>query len=414
MYYLKLFVQFYQDMRQQKLRTFLTIFGICWGTVAVVLLMAFGVGLERRIMRSQHGMGQGIGIVWPQRTTLPFEGLGTGRPIQFREEDADLLKRKIPEITLVSPEFIHWGARISYGRTDRRATVSGVHPEFGEMRNLIPEPGGRFINQMDLELSRRSIFIGNKLRDNLFGKGSNAVGRIVTVNGEPFTVVGVLLEKIQNSDYSGRDNSNASIAASTYRAFFGGLYAEDIIYQVADPSMSREALQAVYRVLGQRFKFDPQDINALSIWDTNDADLFFKYFFLGFDAFLGIGGLFTLLVGGIGVANIMYVVVRERRREVGIKMALGATPRTILLQFMAETLLIVTFGGASGFGLSYGVIQIFHLPALANLTEYLGFPVINLPVALGTVAVLGAVGFAAGYAPARRASRMNPVTALEF
>jgi putative ABC transport system permease protein len=118
-------------------------------------------------------------------------------------------------------------------------------------------------------------------------------------------------------------------------------------------------------------------------------------------------------VGGIGVANIMYVVVRERRREVGIKMALGARPSTILLQFMVETFMIISLGGLAGFAVSTSIVQVFQLPALESVTRYIGTPTISPLVALGTIAVLGAVSFAAGYAPARRAARLDPVKALE-
>ena len=138
-----------------------------------------------------------------------------------------------------------------------------------------------------------------------------------------------------------------------------------------------------------------------------------KYFFLAFNSFLGVAGFFTLLVGGIGVANIMYVVVRERRREVGIKMALGARPGTILLQFMVETFMIISLGGLAGFAVSTSIVQVFQLPALESVTRYIGTPTISPLVALGTIAVLGAVSFAAGYAPARRAARLDPVKALE-
>ena len=414
MYYLKLIGQFYQDMRRQKLRTFLTVFGICWGTIAVVLLLAFGVGLEAQSRKSMHGMGTNIVILWGAKTTLPFQGMGVGRQIRFREEDVEFLKRKIPEMELISSEYQKWNVKIRYKRNTRAIVLKGVHSSFGELRNIIPQAGGRFINDLDLQYNRRTIFIGNQLRDGLFGEGSNPVGRVVMLGSVPYTVVGVLKEKIQNSNYSGSDARMGLIPASTFKATYGHRYASNLVYRARDPDLTLAVNEAVYRELGRRFKFDPRDKEALSLWDTTEGDRFIKYFFLGFKAFLAIAGIFTLLVGGIGVANIMYVVVRERRREVGIKMALGATGRTILMQFMVETFLIVALGAGIGFGFSAAVIQVFHFPFMTEVSTYIGIPTISPGVALGTMLVLGIVGFSAGYAPARRAARMDPVKALEF
>jgi len=125
-------------------------------------------------------------------------------------------------------------------------------------------------------------------------------------------------------------------------------------------------------------------------------------------------GILTLIVGGIGVANIMYIVVRERRREIGIKMALGATPNNILIQFLMETFLIVSLGGILGFAFSYGVVSLFQLPLLEKITTYVGYPEISPMVSLCALLALGLIGFAAGFAPARRAANMDPIQALEF
>ncbi|MBN2288671.1 MAG: ABC transporter permease [Candidatus Glassbacteria bacterium] len=414
MYYLKLVGQFYQDMRRQKLRTFLTMFGICWGTIAVVLLLAFGVGLEARSRQSMHGMGTNVVILWGSKTTMPFEGMGIGRQIRFRQEDAEYLERKIPQMALISAEYSKWNVKIIYKKNARSITLKGVQPSFGELRNIIPEQGGRFLNDLDMQHSRRTIFLGNKLRDALFGEGSNPAGRVVMLGGVPYTVVGVLQKKTQNSNYSGSDENMALIPASTFRGSYGHRYADNLVYRAVDPDLSELVNKDVYRELGRRFKFDPADKEALSLWDTTEGDRFIKYFFMGFKAFLAIAGVFTLLVGGIGVANIMYVVVRERRREVGIKMALGATGKTILMQFMVETFLIVALGAGVGFGFSAAVVQVFKLPIMSNVIIYVGTPTISPAVALGTMLVLGIVGFSAGYAPARRAARMDPVRALEF
>jgi len=413
MYYLKLIGQFYHDIRRQKLRTFLTVFGICWGTIAVVLLLAFGVGLEAHATKAMHGMGEDICIDWPGKTTKAYRGMSTGRQIRVYEEDMEYLRQRIPELDLISAEYHTYGNRMSYRDKSRSVSVSGAQQAFGELRNFIPEPGGRFINKLDEEQSRRVIFMGNEIRDKLFGTGSNPVGKTVLLDGTPFRVIGVLKDKIQNSSYEGSDKWLSLIPSTTFRTMFGQRHITNMVYRAKDPTLTAGVIKAVSRELGRKYRFDPEDKGVLDPWDTSEGARFVKYFFMAFNAFLGVAGFFTLLVGGIGVANIMYVVVRERRREVGIKMALGARQSTILLQFMVETFMIISLGGAIGFAVSASIVQLFHLPVLESCTKYIGAPTINPLVALGTILVLGAVGFAAGYAPARRAARIDPVKALE-
>jgi putative ABC transport system permease protein len=413
-YFIKLIGQFLQDMRRQKLRTFFTVFGITWGTVAVVLLLGFGQGLQKEMMKNMRGMGNNVVIFGGKTTTKTFQGLGKGRWVGLREEDARVLKENIPYMEFISPEN-NRQVHITNGRNKRLVNVVGVYPGYGPVRNLWPRPGGRFINEPDHKLKRRMVFIGDELSDQLFGEGSNAVGRTVLMNSVPFKVVGVMAEKTQNSAYMGRDRGSAFIPFSAYSEIFSGrIYVNRFICRAARAVDTPRMKKDIYKVLGRKYKFDPTDEEALWMWDTTEGQQFMTYFFLGFQIFLGIGGLLTLLVGGIGVANIMYVVVRERRREIGIKTALGATPNTILLQFMTETFFIVAIGAITGFAISYGVVEIFQSPLLENIHKYVGKPEINPLVASCAMITLGLVGFAAGWSPARRAASIDPVQALEF
>ncbi|HLA39754.1 MAG TPA: FtsX-like permease family protein, partial [Candidatus Glassbacteria bacterium] len=222
--------------------------------------------------------------------------------------------------------------------------------------------------------------------------------------------------KIQNSSYMGRDRDNAFVPYSTYtNTFSSRRQVNRFICRAKRPIDTPEMTKEIYRVLGRKYKFDPTDKDALWMWDTTEAERFIFYFCLGFQIFLGLGGVMTLLVGGIGVANIMYIVVRERRREIGIKSALGATPATIQMQFMIETFFIVAIGGLTGFAISYGVVSVFQSPLIAGkIAEYVGVPEINPLVAGLAITVLGLIGLAAGWSPARRAANTDPVQALEF
>jgi len=229
--------------------------------------------------------------------------------------------------------------------------------------------------------------------------------------GSPFLVVGVLKPKTQDSSYSGRDNDKASIPGSTLRALTGAKYLAPLIYQ-ADPAIGAKKVTAnVLAALGERKRFDPKDKEALSVWDTTQQFEFFDNFMLAFNLFLGIVGSLTLVVGGIGVSNIMNVVVEERTKEIGIKMALGAKQGFILRQFLLETLALTAVGGGIGFAISLAICAAAEkLPG----KEYVGVPEVSLLVAAVTTTVLGTIGLLAGWFPAREASRLDPVVAMKM
>ncbi|HEY8483544.1 MAG TPA: ABC transporter permease [Longimicrobiales bacterium] len=402
--------QFLDDLRVQRLRTTLTILGIAWGTVAVVTLLAFGVGLQDQMQTNAKGIGDGIVILFGGRTTRPFQGFPEGRSIRLREEDALLLQREIPGIAAISPEYGRWAAPVRRGTASTTPYITGIYPVYGEMRNIIPEAGGRFINEPDLAQRRRVVVLGDELKRLLFGD-EPAVGEQVLIGDVPFTVVGVMRHKTQNSSYNSRDQDRIFIPASTYRALFGDRYLNNIVYTLRDPDLTEQVKRQVYEVLGRRHRFDPADDDALGVWDTNEQMRFFKYLFLGFNLFLGIVGSFTLLVGGIGVANIMYIVVRERTREIGIKRSIGARKRHILGQFLAETFLIVAVGGVLGFLLSLALVK---AASLLPIQEQVGTPTLSPAVVGATILLLAAIAFLAGLFPARRAANLDPVECLRY
>lgn len=399
--------EFLSDLRAQKLRAFLTMFGIVWGTVTIIVLIAFGVGFKKQMSVNMHGIGESIAIMFPGKTTKPWEGFGTGRPMSFVEEDTKLLASQIPGIKAISPEF---GRRTPtrVGQNILTPLISGIHPIYADMRNIIPEPKGRFIDDLDLKDRKRVAVIGNKVKEFLFGE-SDALGKIIYVGEVPFMVIGVMQKKTQSSSYNSRDQDRIFIPATTHSSIYGSIYLNNIIYQVHDPRQGEEVVEQVRQVMAKRYKFDPTDKDAVWIWDTTSFDKFIFYFFLGFNIFMGAIGSFTLGVAGIGVANIMFIVVQERIREIGVKRAVGARRSNILFQFFMETFFIVGLGSAVGFLIAYGLITVLQY---VPIKEYVGTPEFSAEVAIATVTILCIIGLAAGLMPARKAANLDVVECL--
>lgn len=404
-------VLFTRDLRTQKLRTFFALLGITWGTAAVVLLLAFGEGLRRYNSREMHGMGDGIVVAWPMRTSLSFEGLPKGRPIRLRAEDVLKLASEIPELEAASPEFSLWNQPVIHGSRDYRTYVGGVYLCFADLRHIYPQSGGRFINEQDIEKRHRVIFIGDHMKQELFGE-AEAIGETLFIQGTGFTIIGVLRPKLQRSTYGGNEDKRiAYIPASTMSSVFGHNYINNFIYRVRDPRQQSFVTMRVYQILARICGFDSADTETLLLWDTSETNKLFFYFFLGFNTLLGLCGVFTLMVGGIAVANIMYLLVGQKTGEIGIQIAVGAKRRHILAQFLLQALVLVIAGGMAGFLISWILTTIM---GIVPLPEQIGVPEMSPIVCLVTAVLLGAIGLLAGYFPARRAASLNPVRSLGF
>lgn len=397
------------DLKAQRMRTLLTTLGIVWGTAAVSLLLAFGQGLHHQLLKQQAGIGWGIVISWPSQTSMPFEGLGKGRRIRLNDTDMELVRRQVPGLDAIASEY-ESTLKMQSGRKTLAVDVSGVQPPFGEMRNIIPQSGGRFLNPIDEAKKRRVAFLGNELAEQLFGAGGG-VGQELRIHGSPFTVVGVMEKKQQNSSYSGRDKDKIFIPASTMQALTGQQFLDDFIFRAKDVAATKQVTDDVRGALAGKHRFDPDDKEALATWDTSEGAKFINVFMLAFQIFLGVVGSLTLVVGGIGVSNIMNVVVEERTREIGIKMALGARGRAVLGQFLLETLFVTGVGGLVGFGITAGICAIF--PAL-GMTQFVGDPTFSPIVGIVTAGLLGIIGLIAGYFPARTAATLDPVVAMKM
>lgn len=406
---------FARASRVQRKRAILTIAAIAWGTLALLLLLAFGEGLKRQMTKGNQGMGTDLAIMWPGQTSVPYEGLPEGRPVRPRIEDVDLVRERVDGLAGVLGELRTWQVSLSYGRKTINGRVTGTSPNYGEMRNHIPRRGGRFINALDVKLRRRVIFLGNEVAEEIFGD-EDPVGKMLLVSQVPYTVIGVMQEKMQMGTYGGPDATNTVIPISTYKAHFGSDRLEVLVVKPDHPAKMDRVVEQVHEVLGAKYRFDPGDEEVFGVWDTVEGSKIMRNIMLGIQMFLGVIGALTLIVGGVGVANIMYAVVKERTREIGVMMALGARRNWIVGSLLLEGATFTLFGGLVGIMMAVGVLAgVGLLPLEDNdALQFLGKPTLSLPIAVAIAGLLGTIGILAGYFPARRAASIDPAETLRY
>lgn len=406
--------EFLGDLKAQKTRAVLTMAAMTWGTVAVVLLLAFGEGLRDAFLRGTVNAGNRAFIIYGGQTSKEYAGLPKGRRIQLTEEDLGLLARSLENVDIASASYGRWGTTFAHGEQKTTTFMEGVHPDFEELRSMYPAAGGRFLNARDVQEQRRVLFLGDGIARRLFGD-EDPVGGTVAVDGVPFTVIGVMQTKMQFSSNNGPDEDRAVIPASTFATMFGSRYVNQILVRPRDVTRADETERRIYEILGRRHKFDRTDERALAIWNFVEEEKIVRAIGFGIQIFLGIVGAFTLLVAGVGVANIMYVVVKERTREIGVKLAVGARRRHIVSQFVFEALLITLLGGAIGLAVSgLVVVGVRQLPQDSEALQILANPILSWPIAFLAVGILLSIGLLAGLLPARRAAAVDPVESLRY
>ncbi|MBI3006588.1 MAG: ABC transporter permease [Ignavibacteriales bacterium] len=410
---IELLREFFQDLKAHRTRAILTLIAITWGTISVVLLLSFGEGLGSQMLNGLLNAGDRIMVVYGGETGLVYEGLPKGRRIRLVEDDVELLQRAVQGIDMISPQYRKTVA-LTYGKFSVNTECEGVNSGFEEMRRMYPAGGGRFLNEVDLEQQRRVMFLGVEIARDIF-KEESPVGKTLMVDGVPFTVVGIMQKKVQTSMNNGPDTRRAIMPYTTFRTSYGNKFVNSLVVRPMDPSLQAEFKADLYRVLGRKYRFDPKDERALGVWDFIEGEKINRRIGLGVSIFLFAVGFLTLLIAGVGVANVMYVVVKERTREIGIRMAVGARRRYILAQFIFEALLLAFIGGFAGLLFSYGVVSIVRmLPAEDGPMQFLGRPILSITTMLATTTVLGLIGLFAGFFPARKAASVDPVESLRY
>ena len=409
---LKLFLD---EFRKRKKKMGLITFAITWGTLSILLMMSFGRGLSHAGRINFKGLGDNFIILSGGQTFKEYQGLSKGRRIRFYREDIDLLKR-LPDVKLISPESFNTKT-ISYKGKETNRDVCGVFSCFGEMRNQIPEQGSRFINPDDDLNSRRVAFLGWKIAKELFGS-KNAVGETIIISRMPYTVIGILKPKVQDSSYNGQDSEKVYVPFSTFALIDSQRYLDKIHIKTYTEEQALLIENQVRHIMGKKYRFASDDTYAINIWNTVKDLKENTQIFTGIEIFMGILGGLTLLISAVGVTNLMYAIVKERTREIGIKMALGAKRRHIVTQFFLETLFIFLKGTAWGTLIAFNLVALVRSIPIPlddiSAQSYFLRPIFSFDILLIFLGVIGILVFMSGVFPALRAAKLSPVEALRY
>ena len=407
---------FWNEYRKRRKKAALITFALFWGTLSILLLMAFGQGMTTQFRISFSGLGQTLIMITGGQTSLSFEGLPKGRQIRVYREDIAYLRERIPEVLNIAPEsYNNWPVSAEGKEINR--SVHGTTPEFGLMRSQVPQLGGRFLNVDDVSQGRKVAFLGWTVARDLFG-AADPVGKQVIINRVPFTVIGVLKKKLQDSMYQGPDAEQIYLPFSAFSMIDNQRYVDRIHIQPRKNEQSKLVEERVRVLLGRKYRFDSTDRYALGVWNTIEDSKEAMAIFKGIEIFLGIIGALTLLIGAVGVTNLMYALVKERTKEIGIKLAIGARRRVIVQQFILETMFIFGKGTFWGFITAFNLVHLIRLAPVNyesfGIEAYLLRPVFSLQIFVVYMIILGVLVFLSGIFPALRASRSNPIESLRY
>ncbi len=409
-----LLIQTYLNLAANKTRSFLTMFGIAWGLICLILLTSMGQGMWVAQMQKARTLGQNIIIVWGGRTSKGKEGIRPGKVIRVTLDDYFTLKEKATYLQRLSPE-VQWSLTAVSRINNGTFRIHGVFPDYMQMRTIEVASGGRQINAGDNANALRVCIIGDEVRDQLFNK-EKAVGQTIVIGGFPYLVIGELIHKDQNSNYSGPDKTKIFIPFYSMIRDFPIPNAEEgknalsnLILQPRSEELGEASELQVRRILADKKEFDYLDKDAVEIWNTVTQAKFVKRIFDSLRIFLGAVAVVTLILGGVGIMNIMLLSVGERTREIGICKAVGATTRRILMQFFAESMMLTLIAGLTGIFIGWGLCAAINLfPKIDFFAGMIVTPEVGL-VAFGFLILVGVLS---SIYPAFMAAVVDPIEAL--
>ncbi len=391
-------------LARNKLRSFLTMLGIIIGVGAVIAMVAIGEGAKKRVQEQIASLGTNLLVVLPGTVTLGGARTGSGGRQTLVASDAKAIMDEIPVVSGASP-VVRQVQQVIAGEQNWSTPVQGVAPEFQQIREWQVQEG-RFISQADIESTAKVALIGQTVAYNLFGD-SDPIGAIIRIKKIPFHVIGILGAKGQTGNGTDQDDVIMVPYTTMMKLVMGVTYIQQIIVAAVSADTTQEANNQIASLLRQRHKIRPGADDDFIIRNLSDIAEAASNSATVMAVLLGSIASVSLLVGGIGIMNIMLVSVTERTREIGIRMAVGARSRDIMLQFIVEAVVMAASGGVIGILVGIGS---------SNLIKYLAeLPTLIRPDIIAiSFLVSGTVGIFFGFYPARKAAQLDPIDALRY
>ncbi|MBE4185875.1 ABC transporter permease [Vibrio parahaemolyticus] len=419
--------QIFQEMAVEKLRLGLTILAVAWATLCIAAMLAVGEGIRQGVLKTaQNGNGNLIYLTGGM-ATVDHGAFHQGKFLTLKMDDSEVV-RALPDVKSVAPTA-KWKERITVGDRSSWQEPLAVTSEFQSMTNLVPMAGGRWLNPLDQKETRKVVVLGYELAADLFNPNEdfswfatvtlqvNPVGQKVKIGNEEFTVVGVLEKNSAQIELGDLINYSSFVPLATWKRFhvngeIGGINVQP------QADVDREALaKTIRQVIARKHGASVSDEQVVQVDDMFLKQKSMQQFLIGLQSFLGIIGFVTLAVAGVGIANVMYATVKRSTRDIGVRMAVGATPTAIRMHYLVQSLLTMMMGGALGLGVTYALVSaISSIPLEGNaFYEQLGKPVPELSWVVVAIVILTLViiGVASAWLPANRAAKVSPLEALQ-
>ncbi|EKA7374202.1 ABC transporter permease [Vibrio parahaemolyticus] len=419
--------QIFQEMAAEKLRLGLTILAVAWATLCIAAMLAVGEGIRQGVLKTaQNGNGNLIYLTGGM-ATVDHGAFHQGKFLTLKMDDSEIV-RALPDVKSVAPTT-KWKERITVGDRSSWQEPLAVTSEFQSMTNLVPMAGGRWLNPLDQKETRKVVVLGYELAADLFNPNEdfswfatvtlqlNPVGKKVKIGNEEFTVVGVLEKNSAQIELGDLINYSSFVPLATWKRFhvngeIGGINVQP------QADVDREALaKTIRQLIARKHGASVSDEQVVQVDDMFLKQKSMQQFLIGLQSFLGIIGFVTLAVAGVGIANVMYATVKRSTRDIGVRMAVGATPTAIRMHYLVQSLLTMMMGGALGLAVTYALVSaISSIPLEGNaFYEQLGKPVPELSWVVVAIVILTLViiGVASAWLPANRAAKVSPLEALQ-
>ena len=399
-------------------RTVLTAFGVFWGIFILVILLAAGTGLENGVKKGFSGIATNTMFMWTQSTSKPYKGLPQNRQFHFKNDDVAALKQNFPDLLYVSPRNQLGGFEgsnnVIRGTKTGAYNIYGDYPEFTSQESM-DITKGRFINHGDINGKRKIAVIGQGVIDEMYQKGEEVIGSYIKINGVNFMIVGVYKSKGNNNGNAESAQKNIFIPFSTFQQAFNF---NDVVGWMAitakDGASITELKSGIFEFLKARHSISPDDERAIGNFDlyAEFSKVMGLFLILKFIAYFV--GTLVLLSGVIGISNIMLIVVKERTKEIGIRRAIGATPKAIRTQILTEAIFLTIVAGMAGIAVATGLLAGVNalLDSMPSEDMMFANPSVNLGVVFIALLILVGSGLLAGFIPAQIAISVKPVDAL--